>query len=244
MRFVYLFLGAASLVLLALTGAFFLGKWIPNAPDPLEYPIRGIDVSAHQGPIDWHSVAASGVRFAYLKATEGADFRDARFAGNLRAAGAAGIACGAYHFFSLKSPGMLQAANFIKAVPKNATSLPPGIDLEFVGNSSVRPTPADFKLQFDPFIEAIRKAYNCEPVIYTAPDFCSVYLDGYSIKRPWVRAILLHPANEPSNPWLFWQFSDRATVPGIHGFVDADVFNGSSSSFKALVSAYLSAPSN
>ncbi len=37
------------------------------APDRERYPIRGIDVSHHQGPVDWQKVAADDVAFVYLK---------------------------------------------------------------------------------------------------------------------------------------------------------------------------------
>ena len=54
------------------------------------YEVKGVDVSHHQGGIDWRALRASGVRFAYIKATEGAHFRDPRFAENWRRSGEAG----------------------------------------------------------------------------------------------------------------------------------------------------------
>jgi lysozyme len=50
-----------------------------NYPKPKDYPIHGIDVSKFQGGIDWNAVANSGVKFAWIKATEGSDRADARF---------------------------------------------------------------------------------------------------------------------------------------------------------------------
>ncbi|RYH05608.1 MAG: hypothetical protein EON57_07475, partial [Alphaproteobacteria bacterium] len=64
-----------------------------------QYPIHGIDVSKYQGDIDWDTARKGGVSFAYLKATEGGDRVDQRFAENWRAARAAGMPRGAYHFF-------------------------------------------------------------------------------------------------------------------------------------------------
>jgi hypothetical protein len=61
--------GGGLLFFTALAVLFFFGYWIPNDPSPTQYPVRGIDVSAHQGRIDWKRVAAGGIRFVYLKAT-------------------------------------------------------------------------------------------------------------------------------------------------------------------------------
>src|SRR3954463_8047491 len=69
-----------------------------NAPHPRGYPIHGIDVSRHQGEIDWNAVASSGVKFAWIKATEGGDHADVMFQANWQGAKAAGVARGAYHF--------------------------------------------------------------------------------------------------------------------------------------------------
>ena len=53
-----------------------------NYPKPKDYPIHGIDVSKFQGDIDWNAVANSGVKFAWIKATEGGDRADARYQAN------------------------------------------------------------------------------------------------------------------------------------------------------------------
>ena len=66
-----------------------VGLSYPNARD---YPIHGIDVSKFQGDIDWNAVANSGVKFAWIKATEGGDRLDQRFQANWAGAKAAGVA--------------------------------------------------------------------------------------------------------------------------------------------------------
>lgn len=60
--------------------------------------IHGIDVHGRKGAVDWVRVQRFGVSFAWLKASEGKTFVDARFAENRRAAKAAGIRVGAYHY--------------------------------------------------------------------------------------------------------------------------------------------------
>jgi lysozyme len=203
---------------------YLSGWWIPNEPDSLRYPIHGLDVSAHQGFIDWKKVSASGIRFVYLKATEGGDFQDADFDRNLKAAHEAGLACGAYHFFSLRAPGTIQAQHFIRTVPRAEMNLPPAIDLEFWGNSAARPSPATFQADLNAYMNAVRVAYDHEPVIYTSPDFSKTYLQGFPVVSWWIRAVLFSPGN--NDKWLLWQFSEKGRVPGITGFVDLDVYQG------------------
>ena len=108
------FVVAAVVLLLALAGAIWWFVWVPNWRPALQDGERyGIDVSAHQDAIDWQRVAEDNIRFAYIKATEGGDFVDKRFDENWRGAGAAGLDRGAYHFFTLCTPGEAQARNFL-----------------------------------------------------------------------------------------------------------------------------------
>ncbi len=216
-----------------LTAAYFLGFWIPNFPDPIRYPVHGIDVSHHQGEIDWKSVAASGIQFAYLKASEGQTFQDPGFQRNLLGATRAGVHCGAYHYFILGAPGAGQAQNFIRSVPAGSTDLPPAIDLETSGNSSARPSVSEFQGQLDIMMQDLRTAYGTEPVIYSSSDFIRTYLDGYPPQRLWYRAVVWNPYLFGFEQWTFWQFTERAKVAGIRGFVDMDVYRGDSRDFQS-----------
>jgi lysozyme len=219
---------AAALILF---GLVFFGIWIPNEPAEAEYPIRGIDVSHHQRDIKWGAVKDSGIGFAYIKATEGADFKDKKFQENWAHADAAGIARGAYHFFTLGTPGGLQAANFIATVPVVAKALPPAIDLEFSGWNTSHPQSAkDFQREFSAFWDALLARYGTEPVVYTTKDFRKQYLAQMPIDRLWIREVII----KPSPPWMFWQFSPRGKVPGVSTFVDLNVFNGSAADLQML----------
>src|SRR5437870_491382 len=142
------------------TAASYFGLWIPNYPSERAYPVRGLDVSNHQGSIDWKAVQRSGTRFAYIKATEGADFKDQTFSTNWTQCGEARLVRGAYHFFTLGTSGKLQAANFIDSVPVDPGALPPAIDLEFSGyNKKQRPSPKDFQRELALFWDAIFAHY-------------------------------------------------------------------------------------
>ena len=105
-------------------------------PSRSRYPVRGVDVSAHQGEIDWSVLAGQDVQFAYIKATEGSGFTDRMFADNWEGARRSGLRVGAYHFFSFDSGGDTQADRFIGTVPKEKDSLPPAVDVEFYGEKA------------------------------------------------------------------------------------------------------------
>jgi lysozyme len=217
-------------IALILFGLGFFGVWIPNEPSRADYPIRGIDVSHHQGEIDWSRVKTSGIQFVYVKATEGTDFKDPKFVDNWSGAGAAGIKRGAYHFFRLETSGEKQASNFIATVPGDPDGLPPVIDLEFSGyNKDRRPPVQNFLRELSIFWDSLVTRYRKVPVVYTASDFQKHYLGQMPIEHLWIREAITSPRR---SPWTIWQFSSRGRVPGVPGFVDLNVFNGTFADFE------------
>ncbi len=62
------------------------GLWRFNYPAPEQYPVQGLDVSHHQGRIEWHKIPKERYKFVYIKATEGGDHRDKNFPNNWREA--------------------------------------------------------------------------------------------------------------------------------------------------------------
>jgi len=162
------FLTVISSVLYA---TYTQGLWRWNVLSVVDYPVRGIDVSHHQGVIDWAAVPKDQVRFVYIKASEGGDFQDPAFAVNWNGARVQGFDVGAYHFFTLCRDGAAQAENFIKTVPKAGKSLPPAIDLEFVGNCAARPSGPEFIQRLDAFVKTVETHFGQKPVLYSTPAF-------------------------------------------------------------------------
>ena len=107
------------------------GAVLLNNPSASEYPVRGVDVSAYQGSVDWQTLSAQGIDFAFIKATEGSSFVDSCFAYNCAEAQKQSLSVGAYHFFSYDSRGESQAKHYIDTVAPFDGMLPPVIDLEF-----------------------------------------------------------------------------------------------------------------
>jgi lysozyme len=150
---------AATLVVAAGIGGAYL-YFREYEPERTRFPIRGIDVSHHQGTIDWPKVAADDVAFVYLKASEGGDHRDREFGRNLAEAKKIGLPVGAYHFFSFCRPAADQAKNFLDAVPPGATELPPVVDLEFYGNCERRPSKEELGRELETFLGTVETRFG------------------------------------------------------------------------------------
>jgi lysozyme len=199
---------------------------------PWHYQVHGIDVSKYQGDIDWHRVRASGVSFAFIKATEGGDHTDDRFQQNWAAARAAGVPRGAYHYYYFCRPALEQAAWFMNHVPRDGAALPPVLDLEWTHKSRTcrhRPDPQTVRAEAKTFLQALHSHYRKRPVIYTTVDFYRDNelwrLDGYPF---WLRSVAGHPSEVyPNQRWTLWQYSGTGVVDGIDGPTDLNVFAGS-----------------
>jgi lysozyme len=213
---------AIIVVVLAALGLLLAPKWTPSRRS---YPSQGIDVSAHQGSIDWPKLKSQGVDFAYIKATEGGDFQDRAFVRNWVEADRAGIQTGAYHFFTLCRSGAEQAKNFIAAVPPDPTALPPAVDLEFLGNchSANRMTPVQLRRELQAFLDFVERRTGKPAILYLTKEFDDTYRVSANFDRPlWLRRIILEP-HFGARPWTLWQASNFRRLDGINGRVDWNV---------------------
>jgi lysozyme len=216
-------IGLCMAAVVGIAAAFSTWLWFRHyQPDRERYPIRGIDVSHHQGPIDWPKVAADDIAFVYLKATEGGDHRDRRFAEHWPAARAAGLVTGAYHFFTFCRPGAEQARNFLAVVPIERDALPPAVDLEFGGNCGRVLDGAEMRRELDAFLVPVEHAYGTPALLYVTPEFLAAYARHLPPRSLWRRSILHLP--DGSAPWRVWQYHNRGRVDGILGPVDVNVF--------------------
>ena len=107
------------------------------------YIVKGVDVSAYQGDIDWSTLEDQGVYFAFIKATEGEDYTDDKFEENWKNIESTGIRRGAYMFWQFGEDGDKQAQYFIKTVSSGKNDLPPVIDLELYGDYLDNPLDKD-----------------------------------------------------------------------------------------------------
>ncbi len=212
-----------------------------DLPRPTDYPIHGIDVSKFQGDIDWNAVAGSGVKFAWIKATEGGDNADARFQANWTGAKAAGVPRGAYHFVYWCRPPMEEMANFEQNAPVEGDALPPVLDVEATPTSKTchrHLTQEDAIAEMKVMLDEMERHYGKRPIIYTTVDFYQAILsDGAFMDYPiWVRSVKYQPSVKYGpRPWHFWQYQSDGSIAGIQAHVDRDAFFGTQKQWEAFL---------
>lgn len=206
---------------------------------PADYPVHGIDISKYQGDVDWSKLRKNGISFVYIKATEGGDHVDERFADYWREAARHGIPRGAYHFYYFCRPAIEQAHWFEKNVPADRQALPPVLDIEWNPASpscKVRPSPAKVRREMRIFMNAVERHFGKRPVIYTTPDFFHDNLVGaFPHHEFWLRSVAGHPSDvyPTRRHWRFWQYTGTGIVPGIDGKTDINAFGGTRADWQA-----------
>jgi lysozyme len=216
-RFLFV-LAAAALLALALW--FFATRWTPSRST---YPLQGVAISSAQGDIDWRKVRAGGADFAYIKASEGTDVRDVRFAENWQNTLEAGVRRGATHDFSLCRLARDQATNFIATVPREANMLPAALNLEFDDSCTARPDRKLLLTEIALFIEMVEAHTGKAMIVYITKDFDEMYQMSSAIDRSlWLRRTFLAP-NYGSHQWVIWQASNKRRIDGITGPVNWNV---------------------
>ncbi len=173
-------------------------------------------MSHYQGAIDWPAVARDHVAFAYIKATEGVDGRDGRFARNWRGAERAGIRVGAYHYFNFCRSGGAQAANFLAVTPR-ASALPPAVDLE-PPSRRCRASGSTVRRELTTYLARVEARDGRRAVLYVTPGFYRAYSRYLPARPMWRRSISARPARGQS--WTLWQYRMRGHVAGIRTYVD------------------------
>ncbi|MDE6181438.1 MAG: glycoside hydrolase family 25 protein, partial [Phocaeicola sp.] len=144
---------------------------------PSGYAVHGIDVSHHQGDIDWKMLAQTRqgkfpIHFVFMKASEGGDYGDKSFAANFDSAQSHGFIRGAYHFYNPKTDPIRQADFFIHSVKLDSGDLPPVLDIEKKGKSEEQ-LRHDLKL----WLDRIEQHYKVKPILYTSYKFKLRYLN-------------------------------------------------------------------
>jgi len=199
--------------------------------------LRGIDVSHHQGTINWARVSDQNIGFCFIKATEGRTFVDKKLAQNLAGCKENELPRGAYHYYIFGSDPALQARNFIARVPRNAVNLPPVIDLEYDHrfNHALRYShnKSRFIREVREIERILRNHYGRAPIFYTNARFYESLIKGHFNNPIWMCDLKneeLHYLD--SEKWHFWQYSHTANIPGIPVEVDMNLYNGTKADFE------------
>ena len=172
----------------------------------------GIDVSHHNGKINWDQVP--DVDFVYIKATEGATYVDPVYQQNINGARARKFRVGAYHYFRTTSSVQKQFENYKKHVMKSDIDLIPMVDVE------------ECKKWSATFIQLVKSHYGKAPMIYSVNTFYNKYcaprfnnfhliIGRYGNEKPFIKG---------KGTYTIWQKSQTGKLSGIPKEVDIDVF--------------------
>ena len=192
-----------------------------------DYELVGIDVSSHNGKINFECVSGAGIDFVIIKASEGAAFRDSRFASNYDSAKDNGLAVGAYHFFRFDVDGTLQARNFVETIGDRDFDLPLVTDVEEHGNPYVFLRSKVVRQLRDMVDELTALEYRV--MIYTNKDgYYKFIKDNFDDYPLWLCSL----NRRPELDWTIWQYSHWGKVDGIQGDVDLNRFYGNLEQWK------------
>ena len=103
--------------------------------------------------------------------------------------------------------------------------MPPVLDVEHKPKTQ---TTQEFKKNVMSWLKIVENEYHVKPIIYTYYKFKSEYLsDSIFDTYPYWIAHYYVDSIEYKGKWKFWQHTDCGRLPGIKGFVDFNVYNGS-----------------
>jgi lysozyme len=177
-------------------------------PPPAVDVGKWVDVSHHQGEIDWRQMADNGVTHAYIRATYGLNQPDSYVTQNVQGAQDNGIQFGLYHYFLNHQAAMSQAEYFLQHAPAIG-ELPPVLDIE-QSLQHAPLNPGDVQI----WLETVEFETGIVPVIYTSVNGW----DGQLLTpQPWASEYKLWVAHwndnvdQPDLPrdwdtWWLWQY--------------------------------------
>jgi len=203
-------------------------------------PAEGIDVSGYQPTVNWASVAASGIAFAFIKATEATTLLDHTFAAHWAQAKQAKVLRGAYHFFRPRQDALAQAKFFLGQLA-DPGELPPVLDVEVSDGVA----PAQIATGVSAWLNFVAASVG-RAIVYTCPSFWNALPTAPEVANTADLWVANWGARVPATvhgwpKWTFWQHTNKATISGIPGAGDVDEnrFAGSVAELRAYSAAFI-----
>lgn len=200
---------------------------------------HGVDVSYHQGTIDWAKVKEAGIDFAIIRMgyrgySVGTLYTDTKFTQNMQGAIEAGLKVGVYFFTEATSTdeAIAEATYVANAISSYNITMPVAIDWETNAAASdggrkitAGLTKAQNTIICSTFCDVIR-TYGYTPMVYANKSDFTNRLDGASLGEKYeIWLARYNTKADYSNPYTFWQYSagsaaNKGSVNGISGNVD------------------------
>ena len=189
--------------------------------------VVGIDVSQYQGKINWKEVRTVEntfpIGFVFIRATVGSDKVDNEFRNNWMGSKENGIIHGAYHYYRPNENSLAQANNFIATVKLQKGDLPPVLDIEQLPKNQSLDS---LKVGLRRWLVKVEDHYKIKPIIYSGEKYYDNFLkEEFSEYTFWIANYNFF-VEDIKEDWLFWQFTEKATITGISGNVDLNIYNG------------------
>lgn len=185
--------------------------------------MKGIDVSSHNGDINWSAVKNDGVEVAIIKATEGVDFVDSMVNQHYIGAKNVGLNIGFYHFMSEKTDPYRQAEDFYNCIKDKSYNVMPCLDIEVnnYGRSAAEITDRCLT-----FLNRFKELSGQDCMIYTGGYFGRDNLDSRIKNYPgWIAHYGVNSPMKTGFPLVGHQYSETGRVNGVNGNVDVNNFN-------------------
>lgn len=187
--------------------------------------MEGIDVSHWEGDINFREVKDAGIRFVYIKSSEGDSLIDPDFERNYREARKARLKIGFYHYVTARTTeeAKREARHFAEVIRGKKYHGRPVMDFESFGNLT-RERINEISLAF---LQELREATGKNVAIYSDASNAENTFDArLSVYPLWIAQYgVSHPDMQNHwRRWSGWQYTDSGRVNGIHGTVDRDYF--------------------
>jgi lysozyme len=168
--------------------------------------IKGLDIFHGDKPLQFHAMVEAGVKYIFIKATQGLHTIDPCYEDNYHRAKSVGLLVGSYHFFDENEDGKAQADHFLNVAHLNPGDIIPALDAEVYAPG--------MPLRSKAFAQEIKTRIGRWPILYSGDAFYQEHLKDVFPEGLHTLWIARYSAHKPKTRCAFWQYTDAARIPG------------------------------